>query len=147
MCSSRPKPTTSQLKMNIHSCLRKNKSAFVDFDKDELDSVYICELSYPNYLKNFQQFSVYLENKGTNNIYVDSHVDSRLYKINREEHPYELMYIATKDCVYVGIHARNTRRLPFDMTVYFGFEQVEDETRVPLELQSPLPLQQLLTTP
>ena len=112
--------------------------AFIDFNAPELDQVYIsAELSYANYINNFNRFSVYLENKGTDNIYVDSHVDSRLYSIDRQEHPYELMYVATKDCVYVGVHARNTKRLPFDMTVYFGYETIGDETRVPLELQSP----------
>ena len=96
-----------------------------------------AELSFPNYIKNYNQFSVYLENKKTDNIYVDSHVDGRLYKIDREEHPYELMYAAAKDCVYVGIHARNTKRLPFDMTVYFGYETIGKTPPVPAELMSP----------
>ena len=112
--------------------------AFIDFDKPELDESYeSADLIYPNYIENFNQFSVYLENKGTDNIYVDSHVDSRLYKSDREEHPYELMYIASQDCVYVGIHARNTKRLPFDMTIYFGYQTVGVNDITPAELQSP----------
>ena len=113
--------------------------ALVDFNTSELDGDYIsAELSYPNELKNFSQFSVYLENKGTNNIYVDSHVDSRLYNIERQEHPYELMYVGAKDCVYVGVHARNTKRLPFDMTIYFGYETIgEDSETIPAALSSP----------
>ena len=95
------------------------------------------DLSFPNYIKNYNQFSVYLQNKGTDNIYIDSHVDGRLYKANREEHPYELMYAAAKDCVYVGIHARNTKRLPFDMTIYFGYETIGKTPPVPVELMSP----------
>ena len=44
----------------------------VGFGKPELDESYeSADLIYPNYIKNFNQFSVYLENKGTNNIYVD----------------------------------------------------------------------------
>ena len=97
----------------------------------------MADILFPNYLKNYNQFSVYLENKGTNNIYVDRHVDGRLYKVNREEHPYELMYVATKDCVYVGIHARNTKRLPYDMTIYFGYETIGLTPPVPVELKSP----------
>ena len=112
---------------------------------NEVDPYYLYEspgykpadLIFPNYIKNYNQFSVYLENKGTNNIYVDSHVDGRLYKVNREEHPYELMYVAIKDCVYVGIHARNTKRLPYDMTIYFGYETIGLTPPVPVELKSP----------
>ena len=112
--------------------------ADISFDAVELDSNYeSADLTYPNYIKNYNQFSVYLENKGTNNIYIDTHVDGRLYKIDREEHPYELMYAAAKDCVYVGIHARNTKRLPFDMTVYFGYEAIGKTPPVPAELMSP----------
>ena len=80
---------------------------------------------------------MYLENKGTNNIYVDNHVDSRLYGIDRQEHPYELMYVAAKDCIYVGVHARNTKRLPFDMTIYFGYETIGESVPTPAELNSP----------
>lgn len=112
---------------------------------DEIDPYYLYEsagyepadLTFPDYIQNFNQFSVYLENKGTNNIYVDSHVDGRLYKVNREEHPYELIYVASKDCVYVGIHARNTKRLPYDMTIYFGYETIGLTPPVPVELKSP----------
>ena len=53
------------------------------------------------------------------------------------EHPYELMYAAAKDCVYVGVHARNTKRLPFDMTIYFGYEIIGQALPVPAELMSP----------
>ena len=70
------------------------------------------------------KYSFYLQNNKTGNIYVDSHVDGRLYGIDREERPYELMYISSNDCVYVGIHARNTKRLPFDMTVSIGYETI-----------------------
>lgn len=112
--------------------------AYVTFTPDTVDDWYIqAGLFYPNYLKNYAQFSVYLEDKGTGNIYVDSHVDSRLYGIDRKEHPYELMYVAAKDCVYLGVHARNTKRLPFDMTVYFGYESVDETIKMPAELVSP----------
>ena len=113
--------------------------AYVDYkyDSSTSEGYVLADLSYPNYIFTFNQFSVYLENKGTNNIYVDSHVDGRLYKVNREEHPYELMYVASKDCVYVGIHARNTKRLPYDMTIYFGYETIGPTPPLPVELKSP----------
>ena len=96
-----------------------------------------ANLAFPNYLNSYDKFSVYLENKGTNNIYADSHIDGRLYAMDKDEHPYELMYVAARDCVYVGIHARNTKRLPFDMTVYFGYEIIGKTPPVPAELKSP----------
>ena len=64
--------------------------------------------------------SVVLENKGTGNQYVDKHVDVRLYNRERMEHPYDVMYVRPKDFFYIGFHARNTRRLPFDVTVRIG---------------------------
>ena len=64
--------------------------------------------------------SVVLENKGTGNQYVDKHLDVRLYNRERMEHPYDVMYVRPKDFFYIGFHARNTRRLPFDVTVRIG---------------------------
>ena len=72
--------------------------------------------------------SIVLNNKGTGNQYVDSHLDVRLYNRDREEHPYDVMYVRPKDFFYVGFHARNTRRLPFDVTIRVGdlYRQRED---------------------
>ena len=121
--------------------VQDNGQAYVTFEEIEdieTSPGYLpAQFAYPNYIMNYNKFSVYLENKGTDNIYIDSHVDSRLYGIDREEHPYELMYVAAKDCIYVGVHARNTKRLPFDMTVYFGYETIEDNIPTPAELNSP----------
>ena len=121
--------------------VRSPGQAYVIFeigpDVDPNSGYIPADLGYPNYITYFNKFSVYLENKGTNNIYVDSHVDSRLYGIDRQEHPYELMYVAAKDCIYVGVHARNTKRLPFDMTIYFGYETVDESVPTPAELNSP----------
>ena len=47
------------------------------------------------------------------------------------------MYVAAKDCIYVGVHARNTKRLPFDMTIYFGYETIGESVPTPAELNSP----------
>ena len=67
-------------------------------------------------------FSIKLINNKTGNIYVDSHVDARLYTNEREEHPYDLMYVKPKDFFYIGIHARNTKRLPYNITCEIGKE-------------------------
>ena len=125
--------------INNSNVVQTQGQAYISYE-DVLDTSpgYLpADLNFPNYIKNYNEFSVYLENRGTNNIYVDSHIDGRLYKVNKEEHPYELMYIAAKDCVYVGIHARNTKRLPFDMTIYFGYETIGKTPPVPVELKSP----------
>ena len=91
----------------------------------------------PSYLQGGNnKYSFYLQNNKTGNIYVDSHVDGRHYGIDREERPYELMYISSNDCVYVGIHARNTKRLPFDMTVSIGYETIGQAPPPPAELMS-----------
>ena len=66
--------------------------------------------------------SVEIINNGTGNIYVDKHVDVRLYTIDKQEHPYDLMYISRFDHFYIGVHARNTRTLPYDFELRVGRE-------------------------
>ena len=67
-------------------------------------------------------FSVDLRNLKTGNKYVDSWLDVRLYTEAREEHPYDLMYVRPYDVFYIGFHARNTRRLPYDVECEIGKE-------------------------
>ena len=67
-------------------------------------------------------FSVDLINNKTGNQYNDDWLDVRLYAKNREEHPYDRMWVRPKDFFYVGIHARNTRRLSFDVSCVVGLE-------------------------
>jgi len=116
-----------------------NSQSFTDGLAPELDPNYLEAIeSNPSYLRAFnRKFSFYLQNNKTGNQYVDKHVDGRLYSSDRMERPYELMYIGLNDAVYVGIHARNTKRLPFDMTVYIGYELLgEGEFKSP-DLMSP----------
>jgi hypothetical protein len=72
--------------------------------------------------------SVDLKNLKTGNIYVDSWLDTRLYTSSREEHPYDKMYVRENDYFYLGIHARNTRRLPYNIECIVGNEYVSRET-------------------
>jgi len=64
--------------------------------------------------------SVDLNNLKTGNKYIDSWLDVRLYTADREEHPYDRMYIYENDFFYIGFHARNTRRLPYNVDCIIG---------------------------
>ena len=82
--------------------------------------------------------SIILNNKGTGNQYVDKHLDVRIYNRQREEHPYDVMYVRPKDFFYIGFHARNTRRLPFDVTLRIGDIYKEKNEVLPSLLANPL---------
>ena len=66
--------------------------------------------------------SVDIINNKTGNKYIDNWLDTRLYSKSREEHDYDRMWVKPKDFFYLGIHARNTRRLPFDVSCVIGLE-------------------------
>ena len=66
--------------------------------------------------------SIDLENLKTGNQYVDAWFDVRLYTKNKEEHGYDKLYLNLKDSFYIGFHARNTRRLPYNVRCSIGDE-------------------------
>ncbi len=68
--------------------------------------------------------SVDLENLKTGNKYIDAWFDVRLYTKAREEHPYDKMYVRLNDFFYIGFHARNTRRLPYNVKCVIGQEYI-----------------------
>jgi len=68
--------------------------------------------------------SVDLENLRTGNKYIDAWFDVRLYTKEREEHPYDKMYVRLNDYFYIGFHARNTRRLPYNVKCVIGQEYI-----------------------
>jgi hypothetical protein len=68
--------------------------------------------------------SVDLENLKTGNKYIDSWFDVRLYSKTREEHPYDKMYVRLNDFFYIGFHARNTKRLPYNVKCVIGREYI-----------------------
>jgi len=75
--------------------------------------------------------SIDLTNIKTNNRFIDDWLDIRLYTANREEHPYEKMYVPLKSFFYIGVHARNTKRLPYDIMCligreYLSYSSIED---------------------
>jgi len=73
--------------------------------------------------------SVRLNNLKTGNQYIDDWLDTRLYTKDRMEHPYNLMYINPGDFFYIGFHARNTKRLPYNVEVIVG-EQYLDQSEI-----------------
>ena len=66
--------------------------------------------------------SVDLKNLKTGNKYIDAWFDVRLYNKARQEHPYDKMYVHLNDFFYIGFHARNTRRLPYNVQCVIGQE-------------------------
>jgi hypothetical protein len=66
--------------------------------------------------------SVDLKNLKTGNKYIDAWFDVRLYTKDRQEHPYDKMYVHLNDFFYIGFHARNTRRLPYNVQCVIGQE-------------------------
>lgn len=81
----------------------------------------------PNYPS--PRVSVDLKNLKTGNQYTDDWLDVRLYTRDREEHPYDYMYVRPNDFFYIGFHARNTKRLPYNVSVTVG-EQYVDESQI-----------------
>jgi hypothetical protein len=63
-----------------------------------------------------------LDNLKTGNKFIDSWFDVRLYTKQRMEHPYDLMYVPTNDFFYIGFHARNTKRLPYNVECLIGVD-------------------------
>ena len=103
------------------------QSAVIDLDGDPVtvntyEPAEINASAIPNFSDPW--VSVDLENLKTGNQYIDTWFDVRLYKSNREEHPYNKMYIRENDFFYIGFHARNTKRLPYNVECTVGQELV-----------------------
>ena len=64
--------------------------------------------------------SIELENLKTGNKYIDAWLDVRLYTKDRKEYAYDKMYINPDSYFYIGFHARNTRRLPYNVQLKVG---------------------------
>ena len=71
--------------------------------------------------------SVELFNRGTGNIYIDTWLEPMLYTRDGEMWPYDIMYLSPKDFFYVGFHARNTRRLAYNIDVKIGSTYIPSE--------------------
>ncbi len=105
------------------------QGAVIDETKD-LVTVNTYEPAFMKYSLNklFKGYlSINLKNLKTGNIYIDSWLDTRLYTAEREEHPYDKMYIRENDSFYIGFHARNTRRLPYNVECLIGQEYISED--------------------
>lgn len=76
-------------------------------------------------------FKVELKNLKTGNIYIDSWLDVRLYNKQHDEHPYDIMYVKYNEPFYIGFHARNTKRLPYNVECAVAqFESLDENDGV-----------------
>ena len=92
-----------------------------------IDNTYECAQIDPDslpFILNGGYLSVDLTNRGSGNQYTDDWLDVRLYTVGKEEHAYNKMYVRRNDTFYIGLHARNTKRLPFDISCIVGLEYV-----------------------
>ena len=108
--------------------------AFIDYEADLEDDAscsprdVICINTYEpatmsgDVIENIESkyFKIELINHKTGNIYVDNWLDIRLYNRAYDEHPYEIMYVKYNEPFYIGFHARNTRRLPYNVECRVG---------------------------
>ena len=78
------------------------------------------EYQHPNIPERW--VSVHLYNIGTGNQFEDDHMDVRLYTMEKEEHPYDYMYVPAQRYFYLGVHRRETERLPFNVAIRLGEE-------------------------
>ena len=105
------------------------EQAIIDTDKDlEIVNTYEpATMSAKKTAPTDTYISVDLTNLKTGNTYIDSWLDVRLYTSEREEHPYDKMYVRLHDYFYIGFHARNTRRLDYNVEALIGDELVPSE--------------------
>ena len=66
-----------------------------------------------------------LTNLKTGNKFIDTWFDVRIYTKDREEYAYDTIYLGINDYIYLGFHARNTRRLPYNVQLEIGNEYLE----------------------
>ena len=71
-----------------------------------------------------------LNNLKTGNKYIDAWFDTRLYTKDRQEWPYDIMYINPSSFFYIGFHARNTKRLPYNVRMTVG-DQIISKYELP----------------
>ena len=89
---------------------------------DQLYYEFADILSNKLFVKSDAYVSVDLNNLKTGNKYIDAWFDVRLYNKARQEHPYDKMYVRINDFFYIGFHARNTKRLPYNVNCVIGQE-------------------------
>ena len=112
---------------NPNTTINTYVSSDVDINKDlsVVNTYDPVDLKENQLAKKFDSYiSVDLENLKTGNKYIDAWFDVRLYNKERQEHPYDKMYVRLNDFFYIGFHARNTRRLPYNVECVIGQEYI-----------------------
>ena len=98
------------------------ETALFDFtlDKTIVNTYEPARIS--NDLSQFKKpyINVKLQNLKTGNKYIDAYFDVRMYTKDRQEFPYDEMFIGINDYFYLGFHARNTKRLPYNVRLDIG---------------------------
>lgn len=122
LCFEEPGWECLKMTFGIFPVVNTYSTAVMDPEKD-LDIVNTYEpAQIVNTLSkiNNPYIGVSLANLKTGNKYIDAWFDVRLYTKAREEHPYDEMYLPPTDYFYIGFHARNTRRLPYNVECLIG---------------------------
>lgn len=97
--------------------------AVANLDAIEGDEPTYNEARFTNELpfsSNDTLIGIKLTNEGTDNIYENANVDSRLYSKCRFEHGYDDMLVGINDSFYVGIHSRNTKQNAYNVKCKVG---------------------------
>ena len=122
LCFEEPGWECLKITFQLSEVVNTYSSAVMDPEKD-LNTVNTYEpAQIVNTLSrlNNPYIGVSLANLKTGNKYIDAWFDVRLYTKAREEHPYDEMYLPPSDYFYIGFHARNTRRLPYNVECLIG---------------------------
>ena len=104
-------------------------TAVMDFTKDlDLQSIPTSQPQISNTLESIPRplVRIDLNNLKTGNKYIDAWFDTRLYTKDRVEHPYDVMYVNPSSYFYIGFHARNTKRLPYNVRMTVGSEFISE---------------------
>lgn len=103
------------------------ETGIFDFTQDKVSVNSYQPARISNDLSQFEKpfVSVKLINLKTGNRFLDAYFDVRLYTKNREEFEYDEMFISANDYFYLGFHARNTKRIPYNVRLEIGDQYVD----------------------
>lgn len=104
-------------------------TAILDFTKDPNPVNGFDPAFLSNTLSGYNRpvVSVELFNLGTGNRFVDNWVDVQLYGPQKQPIAEDKIFTDLSSDVFVGVHARNTKRLPYNIKVVVGAEYLEYE--------------------
>ena len=113
-------------------------TAFFDFTKDPNPVDQFDPAFLSNTLSGYYRpvISVELFNLGTGNRFVVNWLDVQLYSRDRQPIDVDKIFTDLSSDIFVGIHARNTKRLPYNVKVVVGAEYLEYEDMTPAQRQA-----------